>query len=239
MFKRSAILLLLFCLTAVLTSAAQSNRKDGRKPPSRLHINSGTLYTARGVPILLHGVDALIAPGGEAGKGSNMDGKLVLIDRGSVGLTYDALTRLLNQKLQGGKVSDLKITSDKGKVSISGKVHKGIDIPFQVKGPVSVTSDGKLDLHASTEKAAKLPIGGIADALGLNMQSIVGSNKKGVKGQGKDIVFDPDELWGLPVHSHITGARVEAKELVLIIQQPSHVPKKLARAMPPAANSRR
>ena len=229
MYKRCAVVLLLLCAAAVMNSAAQSKSNDGQKPPSRLHVNSGTLYTSHGVPILLHDVDALIAPGGKAAKGNNMDGKLVLIDRGSIGLTYNALTRLLNQKLQGGKISDLKVTSDKDKVVISGKVHKGIDIPFQVKGPVSVTSDGKLDLHASTEKAAKLPIGGIADALGLNMQSMVGSNKKGVDAHGQDIVFDPDELWGLPVHSHITNAKVQANELLLVVGAPKRPPAKQAK----------
>ncbi|MGH9524904.1 MAG: hypothetical protein ACRD3E_20455 [Terriglobales bacterium] len=189
-------------------------QQPGKKQPSRLHIAGGTLYTSSGVPILLHGVDALISPG--AKPDGNMDGKIVLIDRGVIGLTYDSLTKLLNQKLQGGKVQDLKVTSDKGQIKINGKVHKGIAIPFEVKGPVSVTRDGKLDLHASTEKAAKLPISGIADALGLNMQNLVGS-KKGVESHGQDIVFDPDQLWGLPIHSHVSSARVEAKELVLVI----------------------
>lgn len=207
------------------------------KKPSRLHIAGGTLYTSAGIPVLLHGVDALIAPGGKPQP--NMDGKMVLIDRGTIGLTYDALTRLLNQKLDGGKVQDLKVTSDKGQVKINGKVHKGIAIPFEVKGPVTVTSDGKLDLHASTEKAAKLPIGGIADALGLNMQKMVG-DKKGVKSSGQDIVFDPDALWGLPIHSHVTAAHVEAKELVLVVGTParSRPPKKQAKATSAAAQGK-
>lgn len=203
-------------LVAVLGLAAAA-QNDGKQQPTRLHINGGELYTARGVPILLHGVDALISPG--AKPDGNMNGKIVLIDRGVIGLTYDSLSKLLNQKMKGGKVQDLKVSSDQGQIKINGKVRKGILVPFEVKGPVTVTSDGKLDLHASTEKAAKLPIGGIADALGLNMQNVVGS-KKGVKGQGQEVIFDPDQLWGLPIHSHVTSARVEAKELVLVVGAP-------------------
>lgn len=217
-----AALLLAFASLASLCAA------QAGKQPSRLHIAGGTLYTSSGTPILLHGVDALIAPGGKPEP--SMGGKMVLIDRGVIGLTYDALTRLLNKKLQGGKIEDLKVTTENGQIKINGKVHKGVAIPFEVKGPVTVTSDGKLDLHASTEKAAKLPISGIADALGLNMQKMVGQ-KKGVNSKGQDIVFDPDELWGLPIHSHVTAARVEAKELVLVVGNPAprRVPKKQVR----------
>lgn len=218
-------LLVFVCLTAMSQQPA--------KKPSRLHIAGGTLYTSSGVPILLHGVDALIAPG--AKPDGNMDGKVVLIDRGTIGLTYDALTKLLNQKLQGGKIEDLKVSSDGSQIKINGKVHKGIPIPFEVKGPVTVTSDGKLDLHASTEKAAKLPISGIADALGLNMGKVVG-DKKGVKSQGQDVVFDPDQLWGLPIHSHVTATRVEANELVLVVGTPARPRrgKKVASAASPS-----
>lgn len=209
-------LLGLVCLAA----AAQNGSKQ---QPSRLHISGGELYTARGVPIELHGVDALISAG--AKPDGNMDGKIVVIDRGVIGLTYDSLGKLLNQKMQGGKVQDLKVSNDEGQIKINGKVRKGIMVPFEVKGPVTVTPDGKLDLHASTEKAAKLPIGGIADALGLNMQKVVGS-KKGVKGEGQDVVFDPDQLWGLPIHSHVTSARVEANELVLVVGAPGKTRKR-------------
>lgn len=226
-----------FALITLLAfvSLSATAQQPAKKKPSRLYIAGGTLYTSSGVPIVLHGVDALISPG--AKPDGNMDGKVVLIDRGTIGLTYDALTKLLNQKLQGGKIDDLKVTSEKGQIKINGKVHKVIPVPFEVKGPVTVTSDGKLDLHASTEKAAKLPISGIADALGLNMQKVVG-DKKGVNSHGQDVVFDPDELWGLPIHSHVTAARVEAKELVLVVGKTDRKAKKLASARESADTSK-
>ena len=200
--------------------AAENASKQDPRPPTRLHINAGTLYTSQGVPIVLRGVDALIAPGGQPGRGKDMDGKLVQIRSGRVFLSYDSLTRLLNHKLKDGKVKDLKISSDKGQVKIGGKVHKVLDIPFEIKGPVRVTPDGHLALHASTEKAAKLPIGGIADALGLNMQKVVGKQAgKGVRAREQDIYFDPDQLWGLPVHSRVTQAQVESQGLVLTFSE--------------------
>src|SRR5512146_2491151 len=136
----------LLCLLGM--GAAENASKQDPRPPTRLHINAGTLYTSQGVPIVLRGVDALIAPGGQPGRGKDMDGKLVQIRSGRVFLSYDSLTRLLNHKLKNGKVKDLKVSSDKGQVKIDGKVHKGLDIPFEVKGPVRVTADGHLALHA-------------------------------------------------------------------------------------------
>lgn len=186
--------------------------------PTRLYISSGTLDTSKGVPLALHGVDALIAPGGD---GKKMGGKLVQLRSGTVGLTYDSIARLLNGKMKNSKVKDLKVSSDKGEIKINGKVQKVISLPFEVKGPVTVTPDGKLDLHASTEKAAKIPISGVADALGLNMQKVVGKGHKGIDAEKQDVIFDPDELWGLPVHGQLTAARVESHDLLLTFGHPA------------------
>lgn len=191
--------------------------------PTRLHINSGTLDTSKGVPLALHGVDALIAPGGD---GQKMGGKLVQLRAGTVGLSYDSIAKLLNGKMKNSKVKDLKVSSDKGEIKINGKVQKVIELPFEVKGPVSVTPDGKLDLHASTEKAAKIPISGVADALGLNMQKMVGKGHKGIDAEKQDIIFDPDQLWGLPIHGQLTAARVESHELLLTFGHPASPPRR-------------
>ena len=189
------------------------------KGPTRLYIKSGTLDTSKGVPLALHGVDALIAPGGD---GKKMGGKLVQLRAGVVGLTYDSIAKLLNGKMKNSKVKDLKVSSDKGEIKINGKVQKIIPLPFEVKGPVSVTADGKLDLHASTEKAAKIPISGVADALGLTMQKMVGKGKhKGIEAEKQDVIFDPDELWGLPIHGQLTSARVGKNELLLTFGHPA------------------
>ena len=196
---------------------------------TRLRIDSGMLYTRSGIPIHLSHANARIAPGlhatGSDGKKSQNDGdnKIVFLDSGQVGLSNDSLTKLMNSKIQGKGIDDLKVTTDNGKMKISGKMKKVVSVPVTIEGPASATPDGKIELLTRTEKAGFLPIKGLADALGMSINKVVGDKAKGVKADGDNaIIFDPDELWGLPVHGLVTRVVVQKNGILLIFGAPSH-----------------
>ena len=191
---------------------------------TRLHIDSGTLYTRSGIPIHISHANARIAPGlhatGTDGNKSRNDGdnKVVFLDSGRVDLSNDSLTKLMNSKIQGKGIDDLKVTTDNGKIKISGKMKKVISVPVTIEGPASATADGKIELHTRKEKAGFLPIKGLADALGMSINDkVIGNKAKGVKADGDDsIIFDPDELWGLPIHGTVTRVLVQRGGLLLV-----------------------
>ncbi len=211
-------------LCALVTASAQAPQQQNNSGNmTRLHIDSGVLYTRSGIPIHLSRADARIAPGlhatGSDGKTSanGNDNKVVFLDSGRVGLSDASLTKLMQSKIQGKGIEDLKLTTDHGRIKISGKMKKVISIPITIEGPADATPDGKIALHTKTEKASFLPIKGLADALGMSVNKIVGSNSKGVKADGDNaLIFDPDDLWGLPIHGSVTRVLVEKNGLVLI-----------------------
>lgn len=207
-------------LAAILTCALLclpmwSADKPGSAPMSRLHIESGVLYTKSGIPIKLAHANARIAGGLKPQVGDKDGNKdVVFLDEGVVTVSNDSLSRLLQSKLRGKGVEDLKVTTDKGQIKISGKMKKLIAVPMTIEGPATATADGKIELHTKEMKTAKLPIKGLADALGMNVSHVVG-DAKGVKSQGDTIIFDPDELWGLPIHGFVTKVSVMQDGIVL------------------------
>ena len=207
-------------LCAAVSVFAQAPPNSGHM--TRLVIDSGVLYTRSGIPIRLSHANARIAPGmhatssnGQTSSNAN-ENKIVFLDSGRVILSDDSLTKLMNSKVQGKGIEDLKVTTADGQVKITGKMKKVVAVPITIQGPASVTQDGKIDLHTRTEKASFLPIKGLADALGMSVSKVVGNKAKGVKAEGdNDIIFDPDELWGIPIHGSVTRVQVEKDGLVL------------------------
>src|ERR1051326_2923286 len=208
-FPAALLLTAFFCAPVFLPAADKPPANNA--PMTRLRIDSGMLSTRSGIPIHLSHANARIAPGlhatGSDGKKSQNDGdnKIVFLDSGQVGLSNDSLTKLMNSKIQGKGIDDLKVTTDNGKMKISGKMKKVVSVPVTIEGPASATPDGKIELLTRTEKAGFLPIKGLADALGMSINKVVGDKAKGVKADGDNaIIFDPDELWGLPVPRLVT-----------------------------------
>jgi len=204
------------CGGLVVSALAADNKPAASNGQmTRLRIQSGMLYTKSGIPIKLSHATARIANGMKGSGGPKKeDNDIVFLDSGLVSLSNDSLSKLLQSKVKDKGVEDLKVTTDKGQIKISGKMKKLIDVPMTIEGPTTATPDGKIELHTKTMKTARLPIKGLADALGMNVSDVVG-NSKGVRADGDTIIFDPDELWGLPIHGFVTEVSVQANGIVL------------------------
>ncbi len=198
-----------------------ADQPSNNGPMTRLRIDAGMLYTKSGIPIKLTHANARIrsglkpaGDGKQSGGASNPENDVVLLDSGVVSLSDDSLTKLLREKVKDKGIEDLKVTTDKGQIKITGKVKKLIAVPMTIEGPATATSDGKIEMRTKEMKTAKLPIKGLADALGMNVSHVVGDSK-GVKSEGDTIIFDPDELWGLPIHGFVTHVSVVQNGIVL------------------------
>ncbi len=221
----AASALILFSVLLVLASSPAARAADAKpqksddQPPTRLLIHSGALISRDGAPIQLHSFEADIADG-EGNKSEHLGNKIVLIRRGDAFLSNDALSRLLNDKLKGRNLEDIKVTTEQSKVKITGKAKKAITVPFTIEGPVSLTNQGFIRLETKSVKVAKLPKA-IAELLGMDPEKLAGDGKvKGVSADKNSISFDPDLLWGLPVHGVVTRLRVERTVLLLIFGAP-------------------
>jgi hypothetical protein len=220
--------LIFLCVLSLLltgaTSAPEPNDEPREKPksevvksaPSRLYIASGTLISGSGAPIELRSLHASI----EDGKGKKgCDPKaappqVVSIADGNAFLSDNSLNTLLNAAVAGHSLQNIKVSSEKGKVKITGTAQKTIPVAFSVEGPVTLTPQGLIRLKAEKVSVADLP--GLADLLGLNPKNLTDHGSiKGVQAQKDAILFDPDLLWGLPVHGRVTRLVLERNGLLL------------------------
>jgi hypothetical protein len=166
-----------------------------------------------GGPIEVRSFSALIQDGRAPGKSSDKQEKVVTIVAGTAFLSNDTMSKLLNDKFR--KRKDISVSNDNGKVKITGKAKKTITIPFTIEGPVSLTQQGFIQLKTETVKAGKLP--GLAELLGMNPEKMTGDGSvKGVRADKNSISFDPDLLWGLPVHGKVTKLALERNGLLLV-----------------------
>ena len=195
---------------------AAANKQTPPKGPSHLRIDSGELLSASGMPIHVSQFDALV--GGDQ-KQQTKDGKkaVVTILNGTALLTPEALTHLLKSHMAANsKVRDFQVETQPGKVKIKGKTHKVVDLPFEIEGTVGTTQQGQVKLDITDESLAHLPKG-LSKDLGMDPRKMVPSNAgKGIQAEKNSLSFDPDLLWGLPIHGHVTRATLEQRGLLLL-----------------------
>ena len=218
---RFAVVLWLLLLPAGAIGGGdpQSNSDAGAHPPARLSIASGILYSATGAAIQLRSVNAEIQHGSCGGEQNKPGASCVSVENGAAVISDDSLSKLLNEKLAGRGLKEIKVSEDKGKVKITGKADKLLTMPFTVEGPVSLTKDGNIRLQTETVRVAKLP--GLADLLGVDPEKMTGDNSiKGITADKNSITFDPNLLWGMSVNGKVTRLVLQHTGLVLMFGQP-------------------
>ena len=153
-------------------------------------------------------------PGSGNKKEQKQEQTAITIASGSAFLSVDSLAQLLNSKFGERGLQDIKVSNDKGQVKITGTAKKKVSVPFTIEGPVTLAPNGFIRLATEKVQIAKLP--GLADLLGVKPDKMVGGSLKGVKAEKDAILFDPDLLWGLPVHGRVTRLAFNSKGLLLV-----------------------
>lgn len=130
------------------------------------------------------------------------------IQHGEIFISTQTIARIFGQKIKqsGSKISDLEIEVKNDELHMKGKVHKGIDIPFEVAGPVS-TDGTNLKLEARKVKAEHLPVKALMGMVGMHLASLLqAEQEQGVTAQKNTLIFEPDKI------AHIQG-RIAAVRL--------------------------
>jgi hypothetical protein len=143
---------------------------------------------------------------------------VIAIDTGEVGITPASLSALLNRYVFNYKDSPLKqlrVTIDKGGLKQTGKLHKGIDLPFTIRATLSTTSDGRLQLHPTSVKVAGLSVKGLMELFGLELGKLVQVRQgRGVEIVGNDFLLAPAGLLPAPrIRGRVTRVRIEGDEI--------------------------
>jgi hypothetical protein len=116
----------------------------------------------------------------------------VQIDSAEIAISMKTMTDLLNNYVfayPGAPLKNIQITAKNGTIKQTGTMHKGVDLPFEIEGPLDVTAEGEIRLHASKIHSAHLPFKGLLHLFGEDLSKLVNLKQdRGVRLEGDNIV---------------------------------------------------
>ena len=137
-----------------------------------------------------------------------------------VSMDAASLTALLKQTLarHPSPLSDVTLTIEEGRVRAKGTLKKGLSVPFSMTATVSATPDGQLRLHADKVKAVGVPVKGLLDLLGLDLDNLMKMPPgSGIKADKDDLLLDtaamlpPPRMEAKLVSAAVDGGRLKMR----------------------------
>ncbi|MEO7040677.1 MAG: hypothetical protein ABI035_00275 [Gemmatimonadaceae bacterium] len=141
------------------------------------------------------------------------------INSGEIGLDAHGLTVLLNKYIFGYKGAPIRNTSvsiGNGQMRLTGSMHKGINIPFDITAQVLLTPDGMMRIHPTKAKILKLNGDALMKMFHLSLEKLLDVSKAvGVTVQKDDIIIDPIKVLPPPtIEGRMIAVRVEGDQIV-------------------------
>ncbi|PYR57073.1 MAG: hypothetical protein DMF85_14790 [Acidobacteria bacterium] len=106
----------------------------------------------------------------------------------------EALTNLLRQRAFASPkspVHDVDVRIEGNAMRVKGKLRKGIDVPFSMTAEVSTTPEGLMRLHGASLKTAGVPVKGLLDLLGVNLDDLAKMPAgSGIRAEQDDLLID-------------------------------------------------
>lgn len=143
----------------------------------------------------------------------------IRIDTAEIAISLENLTNLLNQFVfarPGSQLAGLSVsTAANGRLKVKGRLKDKGGLPFETEGSLAATADGKVRLHTDKAKALKIPVSGLMDALGIEIDDLIKSGKvPGVAADGNDLTFDLEQMLPPPhIEGKVSKVRVEPTKI--------------------------
>lgn len=113
-----------------------------------------------------------------------------------------ALEALLNGYVFGDKdapLKDLRVAMKNGRLTLAGKLKKGIWLGFEMEGEVSPTPEGRVRMVPQSIKSMGIRIDDLMKLVGLDLARLLKARQeKGVVIEGNEIVLDPAKMFPPP-----------------------------------------
>ena len=144
----------------------------------------------------------------------------IRVTAGTVGLTGEDLTTLLNTFVfayKGSPLRELRARPAGREVSLTGIMHKGVDLRFDISSALSMTPDGLIRLHPTRVRILGIDGQKLLNALGLHLDDLLDlKGSQGASVKEDDILLDPARILPPPaVAGRVLAARVAGSEVVI------------------------
>ena len=188
---------------------------NSTRQPVEVEMSNVDLHVTAEVTLRVHYLRGRFTPTGSADM-PYLDDKLsyvVAIDSAEIALDMASLNALMTATLGHGRsnVEKLRIsTDDKSGLRQQGVLKKGIKVPFDVKGAVEATPDGRIRMRAAAVRGFGVPVNPMMKLLGLEMDDLLKVEPgHGVTVDNNDLILDPQQLVPPPlIRGKVTSVRV-------------------------------
>jgi hypothetical protein len=138
---------------------------------------------------------------------------VVAIDSAEIALGATSLNALMTRTLGGGRsnVEKLQVSTDsEGRLRQKGVLDKAINLPFDVRGGVEATPDGRIRMRAAKVRSLGVPVKPLMKIFGVEMDDLVKVKPgHGVTVDGNDLILDPEQLVPPPlIRGKVTSVRL-------------------------------
>ena len=197
-------------------------RVEATTPQVQVQMSNVDLHITQDITLRVHQLQGTFVPVGR--RTPHLDDKrsyTVAVESGEVAVDIASLNALVNQALGDDRsnVDKLRLNiADDGTLQQKGVIDKAINIPFEMKSALSVTSDGRIRVSAKSVKGFGVPMKPVMSLFHIGMDDLVKVKPgHGVVVAGNDLILDPSEMLPAPaIKGRLTSVRLEGRSLVQV-----------------------
>jgi hypothetical protein len=157
------------------------------------------------------------------------------INTAEIAMDSSNLANVLNSYIfsrPDSPLTELSVVVEKGRLKVKGKLHDKRDIPFETEGILIPTADGKLRLHSEKIVAMHVPVKGLMDLFGIDLDKLIKEGKvRGVEAQGDDLILNLEQILPPPhIEGKVVSVRIEGDKIIQIFGGADAKPVKNIRA---------
>lgn len=146
---------------------------------------------------------------------------ILKIDSAVIGVRMDTLANLMNSYVfayPGAPLKNFHFSIEGNQLKATGTVHKLLDLPFEIKGNLSVAPDGKIRLHPTSIKTAGLPVKGFLHLFGVELDEVIRAREaRGLRVDDNDLILDPERMTPPPmIRGKVTAVQIVGDEVILV-----------------------
>jgi hypothetical protein len=204
-----------------LIGAVVCAQVEATAPPVQIEMRHVDLHLTPDITLEIRHLSGTLHSNNE--RAPNLDDKTsyhINVTAAEVAIGLPSLNATIVRALGGGRsnVRRLQLTIEDGTLRQKGTINKAIDIPFNAKGAVGVTPDGRIRVHTESVKGYGMPLKPLMKIFGVEMDNLLRVQPvSGVTVAGNDLILDPSHLLPPPlINGRVTAVRVEDASLVQV-----------------------
>lgn len=144
---------------------------------------------------------------------------VIRINTGEVSVSAEDLTRLLNTytfAYPGAPLRALNIRIEGNELVQTGRLKKGVSLPFEIRSTVDLTPEGEIRIHAVRTRVFGVGMGRLMRALHIELDDLLNLEQaRGARVVDNDIILDVSRALPPPaIRGRLSRVHIEGNQLV-------------------------